>query len=69
MDEFCVSILRARMAEGFLPGGKIHRDVQTVEPEDASSLDGLIGGFPCQVPCLMFVSSFILRVMCFGCPC
>ena len=47
----CQEVLNQRMAEGYLPTGRIFDDVATVGKEAADLLalcDGLVGGFPCQ---------------------
>ncbi len=49
MNDFCVSVLRARQQDGFLPTCPISRDVKTYVPsgEDLSA-ELVTGGFPCQ---------------------
>ena len=53
-DEYCQSVLRCRMADGYLHPGEVHGDVTEFTPTGKLSHDaaGIVGGFPCQVLCL-----------------
>ena len=53
-DDFCRQIIDLRMREGFLPGGPVERDVQTVTPPPNAR--GVGGGFPCQAFLNLFVN-------------
>lgn len=52
-DSFCQSVLASRIQDGLLPAAKILGDIESFHPEqhpEAAVCEGLVGGFPCQVP-------------------
>ena len=54
-DEFCQSILEARMADGCLPKCPIHGDVRTYSIEGkAAQAEALLAGWPCQAGLYIF---------------
>ena len=63
-DEFCRSILQARMDEGSLEACDIHEDVKGFEPKgEAAGADALSAGWPCQAlssdPVIVIVHSSV----------
>lgn len=50
LDPYCCAVLRARAADGWFPGLKVHEiDIRDFDPcEYAGSVDLVAGGFPCQ---------------------
>ena len=52
-DDFCVSVIEARMADKLVPSAPVFRDVVDFVPNKdlAAATEGLIGGFPCQAAC------------------
>ena len=48
-DEFCVSVLKSRQADGLLEQCPISNDVLTYQPQgDDLAAEVLTAGFPCQ---------------------
>lgn len=55
-DPFCQQVLKARIKNQCLHAGVVHGDVRTFSPGPsgvANVARGTIGGFPCQVRCLV----------------
>lgn len=62
---WCQSILEARMAEGHLHKGQILGDITDFTPTGSlqDGIDGIVGGFPCQVVWNNEIEVFSLRLL------
>ena len=49
------------MNDGYLHRGSLHSDIREFHPtaQLSATTDGLIGGFPCQVPFVSLITLFI----------
>ena len=67
-DPYCAQCIRCRIDDGLASPGEIYSDIEdfTPSPELANSLDGITGGFPCQVrataSCVLQVVEFLSQI-------
>lgn len=62
-NPYCRDVLASRMEEGYLSKGKVYDDITTYQPTgEEQASDGLMGGFPCQVPCYCGAQTLISRL-------
>ena len=48
LDDFCTSVIQARVADKMVPVAPLFRDVAQFVPDKGLRPEGIIGGFPCQ---------------------